>query len=710
MSPIAVVWSAVAGASFAIAFVEGLVWLRLRRVWAHVFLALVALATGLVALCELWAMTADAPADIIGAIRWGTAAVVVLQIALMAYVLLHLKVGRWWLAVGVVVTRGIDLVLNFAMPATAKFQGGIESLRESEAFGVTFVLPQGEPSPWMAVGYVGNFLMFLFLVDAAVRVWRERGRWPERALAASFVLAAVLATTQAFLIEWNVLGDVPYTLSLFFQPILFAMVWSQSEEVVRAARLASDLLESEERLRLASDAAGFGVWEWDGSHDRILATPRWHRLFGFEPDQAVTFDDVIERIHPDDRKTVVNDLGRSEAGLGDFAGEFRLVLPDGTRRWINSRGRVVGDGPDGNGRHMLGAALDVTVRRTMEEDLRGTLEEVERLREKVEMENVALREAVRRREDETDAIVGESEPVLEMLALARKVAPTESAVLLTGETGTGKELLAQAIHDMSGRRERVMVKVNCAALPASLIESELFGRERGAYTGATTRQMGRFELADKSTLLLDEVGELPLELQAKLLRVLEDGTFERLGSTRTLTTDVRVIAATNRDLPALVAEGTFREDLYHRLNVFPIHLPALRDRPTDIPLLVWKFIDEFNRKMGKSIDQISKSAWQDLQRYPWPGNVRELRNLVERAVILSSGRALTIALPPTSSAESAAPLTLAEAERRHILQVLDVTGWRISGDEGAADILGIPPTTLHSRMKKLGIVRPKTGR
>ena len=334
------------------------------------------------------------------------------------------------------------------------------------------------------------------------------------------------------------------------------------------------------------------------------------------------------------------------------------------------------------------------------------LEEVQRFRDRLQTENVSLREQIQSNDGHRH-IVGESEAIQKMLAMAKMVGPTDTAVLITGETGSGKELLAQAIHNMSGRRSKPMVIVNCAALPPALIESELFGREKGAYTGAMTRQAGRFEVADGSTLVLDEIGDLPIDLQVKLLRVLQDGRFERLGTNRTLTVDVRMIAATNRDLGAMVRDGRFREDLFHRLNVYPIEVPPLRARVSDIPLLVWRFVQEFNKKMGKSIDSISSQTMERLKQYPWPGNVRELRNLIERAMIVSTGRSLTIDLPAVAAGPSPVPVTLEEVERKHICNVLERVHWRISGKQGAAEILGLRPTTLHSRIKKLGIPRPR---
>ncbi len=293
-----------------------------------------------------------------------------------------------------------------------------------------------------------------------------------------------------------------------------------------------------------------------------------------------------------------------------------------------------------------------------------------------------------------------------MLSQIEQVAPTTATVLLLGETGAGKEVFAEALHELSPRRQKRMVRVNCAAIPSALIESELFGRERGAYTGAISRQAGRFELADHSTIFLDEIGDLPLDAQAKVLRVLQDRVIERLGSPHPIKVDVRVIAATNRDLEQAVADRTFREDLYYRLNVFPIRVPPLRERVEDIPTLVWSFISEFSTAFGKDIESLSKSSLEALQSYAWPGNVRELRNVVERAVIVATGRQLVIDPPrpilPTARRKS---LKFVDVEIEHIRAVLESSGWRIRGAGGAADLLDMKPTTLESRMAKLGITR-----
>jgi transcriptional regulator with GAF, ATPase, and Fis domain len=292
----------------------------------------------------------------------------------------------------------------------------------------------------------------------------------------------------------------------------------------------------------------------------------------------------------------------------------------------------------------------------------------------------------------------------------RKVAGTESTVLVTGETGTGKELIVRALHDLSRRKDKILVKVNCAALPSGVIESELFGHEKGAFTGALTRKAGRFELANGGTLFLDEVGDLPLELQAKLLRVLQEGEFERVGGSQTLKVDVRLVAATNRDLEGAVQEGRFRADLFYRLNVFPIPIPPLRKRPEDIPRLARHFAMIFSSKMGKSAGRLSDDVLQKLTAYSWPGNIRELQNVIERAVILSPPGRFVLAdvLSNASSGVGAEEeaRSLEEVERRHIVAVLEETGWRVSGERGAARILGLKRTTLEARMKRLGIQRP----
>ncbi len=332
--------------------------------------------------------------------------------------------------------------------------------------------------------------------------------------------------------------------------------------------------------------------------------------------------------------------------------------------------------------------------------------QIAELKDKLAQEKLYLEDEIRSQMN-FDSIIGRSEPLQKVLQQVETVAPTDSTVLIYGETGVGKELVARAIHNLSSRSKNAFVKLNCAAIPTGLLESEMFGHERGAFTGAIAQRIGRFELASHGTVFLDEVGEIPLDLQPKLLRVLQEREFERLGSSRTLRTDARLIASTNRDLAAMVKEQTFRMDLYYRLEVFPIYVPPLRERQEDIPLLVRHFVQQFARRMNKTIDTIPSESMHALQHYRWPGNIRELQNLIERAVILSAGPVLHVPLAglhaqPGSTAPGKQE-TLEEVERRKILEVLKATGWVVSGPRGAAVALGLKRSTLQFRMEKLGI-------
>jgi PAS domain S-box-containing protein len=457
----------------------------------------------------------------------------------------------------------------------------------------------------------------------------------------------------------------------------------------------------------------------DGSTSALYVSPQIEELLGFSAREWLDEPFLwFRQLHPDDQVRWTEEFARTCFSGERFRAEFRFLARDGRVVWVHGEAKLVTD-DNGAPLFLHGVAFDITERKRAEEATLAAYEEIRRLKDRLHADNVYLQEEIKRKCNFGE-IVGHSPAIQKVLDQVEQVGRTSATVLLLGETGTGKELLARAIHSISPRHARPMVMLNCAALPATLVESELFGREKGAYTGAIARQIGRFEHADGSTLFLDEIGELPLEVQVKLLRVLQHGQFERLGSTRTLSADVRIIAASNRDLERMVAEGRFREDLFYRLNVFPIRLPPLRERHEDIPALVWAFLNELGRTMGKTIERIPQATMEALKRHPWPGNIRELRNVIERAVILAQSPALQVELPSRSNATATAPalspkvegedapaddLTLDEVQKRYILAVLEKTGWRVSGKKGAAAILGLKPTTLESRMAKLGIKR-----
>jgi formate hydrogenlyase transcriptional activator len=389
--------------------------------------------------------------------------------------------------------------------------------------------------------------------------------------------------------------------------------------------------------------------------------------------------------------------------------EYSMQMGDQTRVFESSMVRCNGD-------KILAIVRDITERKEAERSLKTALDEVQRLKDQLHHENIYLQEEIRVASDFGE-IIGRSETLMRVLRQAEQVAPLDTTVLVLGETGTGKELLAHAVHRLSRRNQRSLVKVNCAALPGPLIESELFGHEKGAYTGADSRRIGRFEIAHEGTIFLDEVGELPLDLQAKLLRALEEGEFERVGGTRTLKVDVRLIAATNRNLEQAVHNGTFRSDLYYRLNIFPITLPPLRERKEDVTVLVRHFVKQLSQKFGKEIEGIPQDSMAKLRNYPWPGNVRELKNVIERAVIITQGPMLSLIDKLDargSGADSDLPSdadqlneTLEQHEYNLILRTLTKVHWKLEGPGGAAELLNIHPSTLRSRMRKLGIERPR---
>jgi len=433
------------------------------------------------------------------------------------------------------------------------------------------------------------------------------------------------------------------------------------------------------------------------------------RITGYPPEDIIQNRKIstIDMILCEDREKV---LAHRRAALQEQKPGrimYRIKTARGEEKWVADRFQGV-YADNGDVIAVEGFFNDITQQILSEKELTQALLEVEHLKNRLQEENIYLRQEIQLTHN-FQYIISTNAEFKDVLGQVERVAATDATVLILGETGTGKELIARAVHNLSSRKDRSLVKVNCAALPANLIESELFGHEKGAFTGALTQKIGRFELADKGTIFLDEIGELPLDLQVKLLRVLQEGEFERLGNPKTLHVDVRVIAATNRDLEQAIVNGTFREDLYYRLNVVPIQIPPLRDRKDDIPLLVKHFIQKYSKKVGKHIETVPQKVMQILQEYHWPGNVRELENIIERAVILSHGSRLVLGdwfaeKSPDDDLSNLA--SLEEIERAHIQKVLTFTQWRVSGENGAAMILNMHPQTLFSRMKKLGIRRP----
>ncbi|WP_078120840.1 sigma 54-interacting transcriptional regulator [Thiosocius teredinicola] len=505
---------------------------------------------------------------------------------------------------------------------------------------------------------------------------------------------------------------------------------SQANEFVRRGlsewrRVETLFEEIEQENKLILQAAGEGIYGVNAEGATTFVNPAAERMLGYSADELVgkNMHSLLHHSHPDGSHYAACDCpiyaAFKDGAVHQVTDEVFWRKDGGafpveyTSTPIREKGRLVG---------AVVVFRDVSERKETEQKLHQALEELERLKQRLELENAYLQEEIRE-EYNYQEIVGRSDALRKTIQKIEMVAPTDAAVLITGESGTGKELIARAIHQSSARCDRPLIRVNCAAVPRELFESEFFGHVKGAYTGAVRDRAGRFELADGGTLFLDEVGEIPLELQSKLLRVLQEGQCERVGSDRTITVDVRIIAATNRDLSEEVAEGRFREDLFFRLNVFPIESAPLRERPEDIPLLASHFLANACRRFGREGLRLSGADVQRLQAYDWPGNVRELENVLERAVIISRNNQLRLELPdverPASKPMAPSPeindglmteQQKRERDRRMIMQALEASGGKIFGAGGAAELLGVKPTTLASRIKRWGIdKKPRSG-
>jgi PAS domain S-box-containing protein len=490
---------------------------------------------------------------------------------------------------------------------------------------------------------------------------------------------------------------------------------------LREAAERSDRRRAEEALRRseaylaeAQRLSHTGSFGWSVVSGEVYWSRETFRIFEFDEASKVSIERIVQQIHPEDRTAMQATLDRITRERQDFDFEHRLVMPEGSFKHVRVVGHPAEDGAGGF--EFMGVVTDITERRRAEADLKTALDEIRKLRDQLYKENIALREEVDKA-SMFEEIVGGSPALQTVLARVGKVAPTDSTVLVTGETGTGKELIARAIHKRSQRSSRAFISVNCAAIPATLITSELFGHERGAFTGALQRRLGRFELAEGGTIFLDEIGELPAETQIALLRVLQEREFERIGGCQPIRADVRVIAATNRDLGRAIAAGDFRKDLFYRLNVFPIEIPALRERKEDIPTLVEYFIHRYSREAGKRVRTIEKRTLEMLQSYAWPGNIRELQNVIERSIIVCETDTFSVdpswlSVERPAATEERGPLgknaavgrkNPAEREREAIETALAASGGRVSGPSGAAGQLGMPASTLESKIRSLKI-------
>jgi chemotaxis protein methyltransferase CheR len=501
--------------------------------------------------------------------------------------------------------------------------------------------------------------------------------------------------------QWHIIGLVTFCVIAALLIIWLLIQRSRHGQAKAALRI------SDERYLLALAGSTDGLWDWDLMSDTVFYSDRFREILGYSSDEfPETIDSFRNRLHPEDDATTWGAIEHHLQERVPYRVEYRLRTKSDEYLWFLARGQAIWN-TEGKAIRMSGSIQDITERKQAEQNLQVALSEIKALKEKLEVERAYLQDEIKL-EYNYENIIGQSDGLNYVLYKVEQIASSDTTVLVLGETGTGKELVARAIHGQSSCKDRTLVKVNCATLPSNLIESELFGHEKGAFTGAHARQLGRFEVANGASLFLDEIGELPLELQPKLLRVIQDGEFERLGSSDTIKVDVRVIAATNRNLEKEVHRGQFREDLWYRINIFPITVPPLRERIEDIALLVDFFVDKISKRLGKTIESIPTSVMNTLQDYHWPGNVRELENVLERAVINSSGPKLRLVdeLKKPQKVLTKTQKTLEAVERDYIIQVLEETNWKVGGKNGAAEILGLNRSTLRARIRKLGIHQP----
>jgi formate hydrogenlyase transcriptional activator len=512
-------------------------------------------------------------------------------------------------------------------------------------------------------------------------------------------------------IEALKIGATDYVLKTRLSRILPSVRRALREGLDRAERKSAEeaLRRSEAYLAEAQRLSHTGSFGWDVSSGQIYWSQQTFRIFEYDPALKITIEQIMQRTHPEDRSAVQQLIERVSREREEFDIEHRLLMPDDSVKYL----RVVGH-PSRNepgSFEFVGAVTDITESKQAADDLQRAFDEIKKLKDQLYKENIALRAEI----DSAsmfEEIVGESPALQGVLTRLAKVAPADCTVLITGETGTGKELVARAIHKRSRRSSRAFVSVNCAAIPTTLIAAELFGHEKGAFTGALQRRLGRFELAEGGTIFLDEIGELPAETQVALLRVLQEHEFERIGGHQSIHADVRVIAATNRDLERAIAAGDFRRDLFYRLDVFPLEIPPLRERKEDIPILVEYFIDRYSRNIGKKIRNIEKRSLELLQAYSWPGNIRELQNVIERSVIVCETEIFSVdeswfSLAASCLEEEGPGKPLARrsaAQEKEIIEAaLEEARGRISGPSGAAAQLGMPPSTLESKIRALNI-------
>jgi len=657
-------------------------------------------------LLQPWVHNASVVEELRVSFRWMIGYEALFWMAAVWFIVLFTGFGQRWLPFLITACFGVGLLFQIFSEGGILFREIVAINHVTLPWGGAASLPVGPSSGWRVVTDVGMLGFFCLGALGCRRLALQKSRKPAIVLGVSLGLLLV-GVIEGSLVDIGIL-QIPYLFTYGYLGFVLIMSWELINDVVRVSILSRQVSAQEERWQTLCNKVRLAIVGLDPEGKVNFANPYFSELTGFQTEDVLGQDWFTSFLPSSVREDTSTAFRLQE--LPDHR-QNRLKTSSGREKTINWS-NVTLVNADGAFAGTLSIGADISDQIEAEAKLRASIKELEELKDQLKEENISLLEEVSRGSGFSE-IIGESPALTYVLKRVQEVAPTEANVLLEGETGVGKEVLAQAIHARSHRSGRPFLKVDCATLPPPLLESELFGHVKGAYTGADRTRRGRFDLAHGGTIFLDEVGELPLEIQPKLLRVLQEGRFERLGSEATTEVDVRIIAATNRNLKKEVAESRFRGDLYFRLSVFPLSVPPLRSRHGDIPLLIAHFVDEFAKKYGKPIETIPKGVLDQLNGYEWPGNIRELQNVIERAVITAQGDSLRLPeafqqVEADSASRSWEGLTMEEVEHRHISDTLKDCSWVISGPKGAASRLGLHPNTLRSRMQKLGIKKSES--
>ena len=699
---------------FSLGLFHLLIFFRRRDLKADLFFSCMAFAISLSSYLEILAFKAGSLPEYVLLLKGTLAVQCCLWICFAWFVHYYTRSKRVWPPVFITILYSLVQVINIISPGSVLFQKNVELETFAMESGEILAFANGPANSFRILGDAAWIILLMYTAMACIGFGKRGNPRKAAIFGITIFLCLGLGYLHGTLIDLGI-ADPPYLGSFLFLPLSLVMSFSLAGDVVKASRLAEEVKEAELRWRNLLENVHLMVIGIGRDKKLFYVNPFFLKSAGYGKNEILNHP-FITILREKDREPMMDRLDAVFGGKYAILPERRLpvVNKSGEQRDIIWSNVLISNGGS-SASGILCIGRDVTEQTQAEVDRDLAIQDLEKLRVKLEHENISLREVIQV-DHGFKEMIGKSNGLLYVLSKVQQVARTDSTVLILGETGTGKELVARAVHQESDRADKPFIRINCAAIPADLVESELFGHEPGAFTNAVTLRRGKFELAEGGTIFLDEVSEMPLVAQAKLLTVLQEKELERVGGSRSIQVDARVISATNRDLGSEVAEGRFRADLYYRLNVYPITLPPLRDRKEDIPLLVTHFISVFSKKFGKNINDIPALIMETLQDYDWPGNIRELRNVLERAVITNTGSSFYLPdglsqyknINSSSTNLNTEPeiLSLAEVERQHILHTLQKTNWQISGIKGAAANLKMNPSTLRSRIKKLGLIRP----